>query len=170
MENEIKKRIYIALTLTGITYLLCSGAYFLLSLVMDRVFGALIRMYCYHFTYPYQYIFIVCLSFGIFGTIWDKYCRKMTGIKKRLSIIFLLILTVLYSSVFGGILWKIHDMQAGYFTTGMRFVDDLKWGAMAGLLCGWMIVLLSIPFNIITGIVMYQTLKYTTNYFEDKEL
>lgn len=40
-------------------------------------------------------------------------------------------------------------MQAGYFTEGARFWRDLWWGAKGGLLFGWFVILISIPYNLI---------------------
>ena len=66
-----------------------------------------------------------------------------------------MVTTIFAASIPGGVLWKIHDMQAGFFTKGARFWDDLLWGASAGLQVGWLIVLLSLPYNVIGLVVGY---------------
>ena len=72
----------------------------------------------------------------------------------------LLILSVITSTIFvasipGGILWKIHDMQAGFSTTGSRFWSDLLWGAATGLQTGWLVIALSLPYNVFGVIIGY---------------
>jgi hypothetical protein len=51
-------------------------------------------------------------------------------------------------------------MQAGYFTTGSRFINDLLSGAFTGLKLGWIIAALSVPYNIIGLIIGYFITRY----------
>lgn len=67
----------------------------------------------------------------------------------------MLLATLVIGSVLGGVLWKYHDMQAGYFPDGSRMSADFLWGAWTGLWIGPVIVLLSIPLNVLALISGY---------------
>ena len=58
------------------------------------------------------------------------------------------------SSPLGGMRWEWHDMRAGYFPADWARVLVLN-GARDGLLLGWFIVLLSIPYNVLGLLVCY---------------
>ena len=143
------RNITIALSLSGIGFLLGSLGYLVISSLLGAAFGGLFRMFMYHEAHPFQYIGIVAIVFGIVGSGWVRYFGATEGLKRWLSILLCILLTIFVSSVPGGILWKIHDMQAGYFTEGARFWGDLWWGAKEGLLVGWLVMLISIPYNFI---------------------
>ena len=110
-------------------------------------------MFMYHEQHPYQYIGIVAIVFGLLGMMWFHYCGHSVGRRRWITILITIILVVLLSSIPGGILWKIHDMQAGYFTEGSIFWNDLCWGAVTGLSVGWLVILTSIPYNLIGLII-----------------
>lgn len=129
------------------------------------VFGSLFRMYRYHEQHPYQYILLIALIYGCLATAWAYYKgRVQKGWERAASIVSVMLLTVLLSSAPGGMLWVLHDVQAGFFP-GMRlFWRALRWGAIAGLQLGWLIFLLSIPYNIICLACGY----WLTNYIEKR--
>ena len=143
------KNITIALSLSGIAFLLGALGYVAISSLLGAAFRGLFRMFMYHEAHPFQYIGIVAIVFGIIGSVWVRYFGATEEWKRWLSILLCIMLTILVSSVPGGILWKIHDMQAGYFTEGARFWSDLWWGAKEGLLVGWLVILIPIPYNLI---------------------
>lgn len=66
-----------------------------------------------------------------------------------------MLLTILLSSAPGGVLWKVHDMYAGYFPADARLWIDLLWGAKKGLSEGWVIILISVPYNVIGVLLGY---------------
>ena len=157
-------------------YFICSStiasvAYYLLNLIMPDgwVFGALYRMFLYHWEHPFQYIILACIIYAFcasLGVIWFPNLIKW---KQKIFIMAVIMMTILISSVPGGVLWKIHDMQAGRFTEGEQFWLDLYWGAEAGLCLGWAIILLSIPYNIICVAFGYFVTKYGFDiYHRDK--
>jgi len=57
-------------------------------------------------------------------------------------------------------MWVIHDMQAGYFTEGSRFWTSIRWGAWEGIKGGWLVILLSIPYNLLGSIAGYFVTRY----------
>jgi len=142
------KNIPLALYLTLITFILASLGYIIITHIQGWAFGGFFRMLMYHETHPFQYIGIVATVFGVIGTIWDRYFSSSNGWKRWLSLFLCIILTLFVSSIPGGILWKIHDMQAGYFTEGLQFWHDLWWGAKEGFQLGWFIMLISMPYNL----------------------
>ncbi|MDQ6632773.1 MAG: hypothetical protein M3Y82_13625 [Verrucomicrobiota bacterium] len=113
------------------------------------VFGALPRMFLYQEEHPFQYIALVTMIYGFIATFcalrwsdivrWQRHCMSFA----------IMITTIIVASVPGGVLWKIHDMQAGYFPTGIQFWSDLFWGASSGLQIGWLLIALSLPYNLI---------------------
>jgi hypothetical protein len=130
-------------------FLLGSAGYLLVSKLFGYAFGGFYRMFMYHEEHPFQYIAIVSVVFGFVGMFWLKVFGKTMGMRRWCSIFAAIGLTIVVASIPGGILWKIHDMQAGYFTQGERFWEDLLWGARQGLMLGWLVILASIPYNLI---------------------
>jgi hypothetical protein len=141
-----------------------SMAYFLLLLVQELPLGSFYKMFLYHYQHPYQYIFIASLVFAILASAWGYYFNATSGCKRYVGIGIVLCFTIPLASILSGTLWKIHDMQAGWFTDGVTFYTDLIWGATAGLKYGWMIVLLSTPYNIIMFIIGMMTTTKITRY------
>jgi hypothetical protein len=126
-----------------------SIGYFFLILIMPKgwVFGALYRMFLYHWEHPYQYISLVAVIYGLVAASFALALRHRNKISGWI-IFFVMFLTIAIASPAGGLLWVFHDMQAGYFTEGQRFWADLGWGALEGLKSGWLVILLSIPYNL----------------------
>lgn len=144
------------------TFALASLGYLLLHAVMPHgeVFGGLYRMFMYHETYPFQYIAVIAFTYAVIAAGFVIRWRHLSGWRQGVAIISIILLSVFVASVPGGVLWKIHDMQAGYFTTGSQFWSDLFWGASTGLKIGWLVIALSLPYNIIGFIVGYAVTFY----------
>ena len=117
------------------------------------VFGALFRMFLYHWEHPFQYISIVSFSFACVATPCTHKFKFSTGWKLQLITFAIIVSSVIFASVPGGILWSIHDMQAGYFPKGEKFWEAIWWGATNGLTQGWLVIALSIPYNLICLII-----------------
>ena len=135
------------------SFMLSSLMYLILWLIMPHhhVFGSLYRMYLYHEEFPLQYIAIPSFFYGIIATLLAvKFSKKNTLAQIFLTVI-IIVLTILLSSPFGGALWHYHDMKAGYFPTNwisIMFSEGFTWG----LELGWLIIGLSLPYNIIGSI------------------
>lgn len=123
-------------------FLVTSGMYLLLhALLSGFVFGALFRMFLYHWEHPYQYISLVCLCYAaLAAALAPRVARN-----GRLAILVVL-LSPLAASPFGGALWHYHDMLAGFFPPDPW--SKLLRGVGEGLSAGWLILLLSFPYNL----------------------
>ena len=134
-----------------------SLGYFLLRPLMPEgwVFGALYRMFLYHWEKPCQYIFVVALFYAIIATPLASRCRTRNRKPSNMLILLAMIAPVALASPFGGVLWVIHDMQAGYFTEGSRFREDLQWGALEGIRNGWLVIVTSVPYNLLGLVAGY---------------
>jgi hypothetical protein len=139
----------IGIGLASACFLLGGAGFFVMGALFDYVFGGLFRMFMYHEEHPLQYIAVVSGVFGIIGTLWLRCFGDTTGWKRWISMFSAIGLTIIIASIPGGVLWKIHDMQAGYFPEGARFWGDLLWGAKEGLIVGWLVVVASVPYNIV---------------------
>lgn len=127
------------------------------------VFGALFRMHLYHEQHAYQYLLLVALVYGAMASLWACYLGKtQKGWTRRASILGVMALTIICSSIPGGMLWVIHGVQAGYFPGVEQFLKNLWWGASTGLSVGWLIFMLSIPYNLLCLIGGY----WLTDYIE----
>jgi H+/Cl- antiporter ClcA len=126
-------------------------AYWLLRAAMPDgvVFASLPRMIGYHWQHPYQYIAVVAVVYALIGTLCAYRWPHIQGRRRRWAIVGIMVLGIVAASAPAGALWKIHDMQAGHFTSGPRFREDLVWGVKSGLELGWLVVALSVPYNII---------------------
>jgi hypothetical protein len=141
----------------GSAFGLGSLVYVVLRAIMPHgwVFGAPPRMFLYHWEHPFQYIALVALTYGAIATLCAFKLSLLNGWRLRIAIVATMLVVVLAASAPGGVLWKIHDMQAGFFTKGSRFWEDLLWGASSGLQIGWLIIALSVPYNIFGLIIGY---------------
>jgi hypothetical protein len=118
--------------------------------------ATLYRMFAYHNQHPFQYIAIVSVVFGIVGSYWiDRYCHTK-GTVRWWTMTVAMLLTIVISSAFGGMLWQIHDMQYGFIPD--NYLGKIFQGISWGLECGWLIALLSIPMNLVGFLVGYLTL------------
>ena len=133
------------------------AGYYLLRLVLPghHVFGSWYRMLLYHEAHPVSYIALCCFFYGLLAAGFaDAFLRRGTT-RGRVGIVgIIVLLTVALSAPLGGMLWHWHDMQAGYFPANWRRVL-LAEGSRDGLVVGWLVVLLSVPYNVLGGVVCY---------------
>ena len=140
-----------------LTAFACATAgYGLLWLLLPghHVFGALYRMFLYHEAHPLAYIALCCGCFGpLAAGATDAFRQR--GRRGRVGVVGLLALaTVVGSAPLGGMLWYWHDMQAGYFPAGWGRILLLS-GSRDGWALGWLVVLLSVPYNVFGLLVCY---------------
>lgn len=143
------------------SYSLAALVYFILWKIMPHhyVYGVWFRMFLYHYDHPMQYMFIPCFFFAVFALLFERYFKSNRLMKEILWTLFIDVITIIVSSPFGGMLWFYHDMQAGYFPKAWaeRLIEH---GFTMGLETGWLIILLSFPYNLI-GIVFSFFLLHT---------
>ena len=151
------------------SFILATALYYILWAIMPNnyVFGALFRMFLYHWEHPVSFIAIPCFFYGIVATFFADKFSKQNIIGQILFTILIIALTLLVSSPFGGMLWHYYDMKAGYF--------PINWGGKMvrlgfewGLEIGWLVVGLSIPYNIICSIGCYFLTKKGSKLFKTK--
>lgn len=152
------------------SFLLASGGYFLLWVVLTShaVFGAWYRMFLYHWEHPLPYIVIPCFFYGILAAWLTGRFAKVKSIKGQMGWTALIVgLTLLLSSPFGGMLWHYHDMQAGYFPDHWLWIF-LSKGISWELTMGWLIVLLSFPYNLLGVVLCFYLNKMGATLFTTK--
>jgi len=134
--------------------LACIG-YELLEAIMPQgaVFGRWYRMILYHYQHPYQYILLVAVCYGLTASLWAVFFGHLRGRLRVISICAVIAGALLLASVPGGLLWALHDIQAGFVPPEAILVGNLLWAAGAGLTFGWAILALSVPYNL-AGLVM----------------
>jgi hypothetical protein len=131
--------------------------YFLWTLIPKHiVFAAWFGMlrFSYHWLHPIQYILIPCFFYGIIATFISDIFRKKNVLGQVFLTLVIIIVTIILSSPFGGMLWYYHDMQAGYFPTNW-FDTMITKGFSEGIEIGWLIVGLSIPYNIFGSVICF---------------
>ncbi|MFG5776186.1 hypothetical protein ACFIQF_03860 [Comamonas sp. J-3] len=127
---------------------------------MRMVFAAMYRMFLYHLQHPYQYISLFCVVFASCLVLLLSAWPRVRHWPAWLLMPVVMALTVLLASSLGGALWKLHDMQAGYFPEGARFWSDLWWGVESGVQLGWWLLLRSLPFNLLCLPAFYLACRY----------
>jgi hypothetical protein len=139
----------------------CSG-YLALAAVFGEtsVFGALHRMPLYHQRHPFDYIALVVVIYALTATLGVLWWPASRGWKKAFLILGIMFMTLAVACAPGGILWAIHDMQAGFVPSGDRFWKDFFQGAMWGLQAGWRVIVSSIPYNLFGLILGYLVTSY----------
>ncbi len=138
------------------SFVLATVLYYVLCFVGSEssVFGTFFRMRPYHGKYPLAFIAIPCFFYGIIANMLADLFLRVSLRKQILLTLFIVILTVLVSSPYGGMLWHYYDMKAGFFPQNW-FAKLLKEGIRDGLLWGWLVVGLSVPYNIIGAVVCF---------------
>lgn len=151
-RNSIKRLFFYWIS----SSLLAIGVYYLLWLIMPEheVFGRLFHMQGYHRRHPVPFILIPCFFYGIIATLFANVFFRSKVFAKILLTLLILVLTVVISSPFGGMLWQYYDMKAGYFPESW-FTRMISRGFSWGLPIGWIIVVLSVPYNIIGAVMCY---------------
>jgi len=150
------------------SFTIATIGYYLLYVIMPNhwVFGTSYRMFTYHWQHPMLYISIPCFFYGIIATIFSNKFLDMKPLGRILLTLAIIVSTVLFSSPFGGMLWHYHDMQAGYFPYNW-FSKMVELGFSWGFSMGWLIIGLSIPYNIIGSIVCYYLTKKGATLFQN---
>jgi hypothetical protein len=124
----------------------------------NSVFGSWFRMLNYHELHPFQYILIPCFFYGIVATYFFKTISYESIREQMFLTIKIILITIFISCPFGGILWHFHDMQAGYFPE--EWVNLMfSRGTSDGIHLGWLIILLSFPYNIFGSIICFYLTK-----------
>jgi hypothetical protein len=111
-------------------------------------FARLYKVYSYHWEHPYQFMFIPCFIFSILGTVFAGKFKKVPYGKQIGLTLLIVFLTILISSPLGGMLWHLHDMLAGFFPENWLW-KLIRYGFREGIQMGWLIIALSVPYNII---------------------
>lgn len=102
---------------------------------------------------PFQYIAIVVGIYALVATLGVLWWPTSRGWKRFAVIFGIVFVTLSVACVPGGVLWTVHDMQAGFFPSGDRFWKSLFQGAMSGIEYGWLVVAASVPYNL-CGLVL----------------
>ena len=150
------------------SFILATSLYYLLWILIPNhhVFGAWYRMFVYHWQHPIQYILIPCFFYGIIATFISDTFRRKKVLGQVLLTLVIIILTVILSLPFGGMLWHYHDMQAGYFPTNW-FHTMITKGFSWGIELGWLIIGLSVPYNIFGSVICYFLTKKGSELFKN---
>ena len=164
IENLIKKILFFLFS----SFVISTTGYYLLWLIMPKhyVFGVWYRMFLYHHENPIQYIMIPCFIYGIIASVFSEKFYKKELKEQIFSSLIIIILTILLSSILGGMLWNFHDMKAGYFPENW-VLKLLTSGTSMGISTGWLIILLSVPYNILGIIVSFFLNKKGAELFRD---
>lgn len=163
MNKAIKRLLFYWIT----SFILATILYYILWVIMPEhyVFGALYRMFLYHWEYPISFIVIPCFFYGVIATLFAETFLKQKVTKQILLTFLIIIITILLSSPFGGMLWHYYDMKAGYFPSNW-ILKILKLGFEWRLGTGWVIIIL---YNIIGSIACFFWQRKEANYLKPKK-
>lgn len=120
-------------------------------------------MFSYHIECFYLYLAIFSIAYGIFLFFWLLYHPRSK--KKTFFLSFLsLIAIVSIVSLPCGMLYQLQDMLAGFYPTDIRGV---LWGGWRHYLAvGWLMVLSSMPLNILAVAGFFATNHYCVARYE----
>lgn len=164
--NKVTKRL---LFYWASSFMLAIIVYYILWTITPNhyVFGAWYRMIVYHWEHPIAFITIPCFFYGIIAALLADKFSKLKTTKQILGTIGIIILTIILSSPFGGMLWHYYDMKAGYFPP--NWIEKMiRLGFEWGLEGGWLVIGFSIPYNIIGSIACYFLTKKGIELFDTK--
>jgi hypothetical protein len=80
----------------------------------------------------------------------------ITGYLRWLTMTGAMLIVVIITSPLAGMLWEIHDMQHGFVPE--NYLGKLFGGMGSGLQIGWLIVLGSVPLNLVGLMTGYASL------------
>lgn len=124
------------------------------------------KSYCYHMIYPLQFMAIPCFVFSALAVLFLNKFNSISLSKQILLTLFIIALTVIISSMPGGMLWHFHDMRAGYFPSNWGW-KIVRYGFREGMQIGWLIILLSVPYNIIGAFTAFFIMKTLSVFSKD---
>ena len=144
-------------------------SYYLLWLVLPghNVFGSWYSMINYHMEYPHAFIAIPCFFYGIIAPLFSKSFLQSRLKKRLLANSFIILVVVFLSSPIGGMLWHFFDMKTGYFPKNWPYKLLVK-GSVDGLRMGWLIIVLSIPYNLLGITMSFALTKKGSELFDKK--
>jgi hypothetical protein len=165
MKSIIKKLIFYWVT----SFTLAVALYYVLWAIMPihYVFGAPYRMFLYHWEHPLAFISIPCFFYSFIATVAANHFSRLSVLKQIWSTAAIITLTIIMSSPLGGMLWHYYDMEAGFFPQNWLEKIIIQ-GSIWGFELGWLIVFLSIPYNIIGSVICYFLTKKGSELFDEK--
>lgn len=151
------------------SFIIAILSYYLLWLVLPghKVFASWYRMINYHMEYPLAFIAIPCFFYGIIATLFNKSFLQSHLKKRLMTNSFIILLVVYLSAPIGGMLWHFFDMKTGYFPRNWPY-KLLVQGSADGLRVGWLIIVLSIPYNLLGIAISYALTKKGCDLFDKK--
>lgn len=126
-------------------------------------FASFYRMYAYHAAHPYQFIFIMCFVFAVLAAVFSGKFKVLPLGKQVLLTLLIVVLTIIISSPLGGILWHLHDMLSGHFPQKWLW-KLIRYGFREGIQIGWLIVLMSVPYNILGTVISFFVMKTVSEF------
>ena len=137
------------------------GTYWVLHSICGQahVLASWFRMFNYHEQHHAQYIGVVAFIYAALTAGWATRWTPR-GWRRHVSVLGVLVVTLLVSSALAGILYALHDMQAGYFPSWERQVAAFRYYVSAGLALGWILVTFSFPLNLFAVPFAYVTAYY----------
>lgn len=153
-----------------VSFTTATAGYFILRMLSagKEVFGSLYRMYSYHYRHPLSYILIPCVVYSMIVSIAGGELISKSIFRQLMLTLAIAFFTILFSFPIGGMLYYYHDMQAGYFPDNWLPVM-MENGVSAGFENGWLIILLSFPYNLLGIVVCYFITKWGNRMFYTKQ-
>lgn len=167
-EAVILKSIKFAVTFIT-SFIFAAACYDILLFFGISPFSTFYGRYSYHLMHPLQFIAVPCFVFSVLAVIFSDIFEKSSILKQILLTLLLAFLTVLISSPLGGILWHFHDMLAGHFPQNWLW-KLIRYGFREGIQLGWLIIILSIPYNFIGLFVSFFILKTISGIAKNKQI
>lgn len=169
--TDIKINLIKFITAFIASFIFAAACYDILLFFGITPFSVYYGRYSYHLAHPLQFIAIPCFIFSVLAVIFSNKFRKASVLKQILLTLLISFLTVLISSPLGGMLWHLHDMLVGYFPQNWLW-KLIRYGFREGIQLGWLIIVLSVPYNIIgifTGFFIIKTVSGILNKKEKDE-
>lgn len=136
-----------------VCFVLAMAGYGLLTLLPrccpgEAAFGSLPRMFTYHTQHFPSFIALAALCYALVVSIWVRFVRPWIVGRgwQCFSAFLVIVISLILIAPLAGMLWECYDMAAGFVPS--FWFSKLMEGAVWGLSTGWIVLVLSIPFNI----------------------
>ncbi|MDR1196456.1 MAG: hypothetical protein LBL00_08280 [Endomicrobium sp.] len=167
-KKKLKSKLFKFFIALISSFIFAVACYKILLFFGFKPFASLYKMYLYHWHHPLQFIAIPCFVFSALAAVFSDKFKKATIAKQTLIMFLIVFLTILISSPLGGMLWHLHDMIAGHFPKKWLW-KIIRYGFREGIQLGWLIMLLSAPYNIIGLVTGFFIMKTISEHPENKE-
>lgn len=142
------------------TFFLFIGAsvlYCIMNLIYGKVLVSFMYTSAYHWQYPYAFLIVFAISYFIILSI--------LVIKTKKELIQFYCYWIFLFIILSGVLWSFFDMENGYYPRFPMSLHKIGYDILRSIIYSPLIMLGSIPYNIMIFLYSYYLIKRYNNVY-----